>query len=34
LNFKTFENFFDVEICGEEQGYGGKTNYKLKRLNP
>ncbi len=33
LNFKTFENFFDVEICGEEEK-GGRTTYKLKRINP
>eukprot|EP00347_Sterkiella_histriomuscorum_P023712 403333646 len=32
LNFKTFENFFDVEICGEEEK-GGKTIYKLKKIN-
>ena len=33
LNFKTFENFFDVEICGEKE-QTGKTTYKLKKLNP
>ncbi|CDW77832.1 UNKNOWN [Stylonychia lemnae] len=33
LNFKTFENFFDVEICGGEEK-GGKTTYKLKKINP
>lgn len=33
LNFKTFENFFDVEICGEKE-INGKTIYKLKKINP
>ena len=32
LNFKTFENFFDVEICGGEEK-GGKTIYKLKKIS-
>jgi hypothetical protein len=32
LNFKTFENFFDVEICGEEEK-AGKPFYKLKKIN-
>ena len=34
LNFKTFENFFDVEICGGEEKHNGKTIYKLKKINP
>ena len=33
LNFKTFENFFDVEIKGEKE-VTGKTIYKLKKINP
>jgi hypothetical protein len=33
LNFKIFENFFDVEIFGEK-GQAGKVNFKLKRINP
>ena len=33
LNFKTFENVFDVEICGEKE-MNGKTIYKLKKINP
>lgn len=33
LNFKTFENFFDVEICGEKE-INGKTIYKLRKINP
>jgi hypothetical protein len=33
LNFKTFENVFDVEICGEKE-ISGKTIYKLKKINP
>lgn len=33
LNFKTFQNFFDVEICGEKE-INGKTIYKLRKMNP
>jgi hypothetical protein len=33
LNFKTFENFFDVEICGEKET-NGRTIYKLRKINP
>ena len=33
LNFKTFENFFDVAIHGEKD-FNGKTIYKLKKINP
>jgi len=33
LNFKTFENFFDVAICGEKE-LNGKTIYKLKKISP
>lgn len=33
LNFKTFENFFDVEMCGEKE-ISGKTIYKLKKISP
>lgn len=31
LNFKTFQNFFDVEIYGEKESTG-KTIYKLKKI--
>ena len=33
LNFKTFENFFDVAVFGEKE-INGKTIYKLKKLKP
>ena len=32
LNFKTFHNIFDVEICGEKE-VNGRVVYKLKRIN-
>ena len=34
LNFKVFENFFDVEIQGMRERSNGKTIFKLKKINP
>lgn len=33
LNFKTFQNFFDVEVCVDKE-LNGKTQYKLRKINP